>query len=70
VIEDCCQSFGARINGKQTGAIGDSAGYSFFPSKTWALFGDGGLVVTNSDETAAKSNNCVITVRMCVITMM
>lgn len=54
LIEDCCQSFGASINGKQTGAIGDSAGYSFFPSKNLGAFGDGGLVVTNSDETAKK----------------
>jgi dTDP-4-amino-4,6-dideoxygalactose transaminase len=54
LIEDCCQSFGAAINGKQTGSIGHSAGYSFFPSKNLGAFGDGGLVVTNSDETAAK----------------
>jgi dTDP-4-amino-4,6-dideoxygalactose transaminase len=54
LIEDCCQSFGASINGKQTGSIGHSAGYSFFPSKNLGAFGDGGLVVTNSDETAAK----------------
>ena len=52
LIEDCAQSFGAEINGKQTGSIGHAAGYSFFPSKNLGAFGDGGLVATNSDETA------------------
>jgi len=54
LIEDCCQSFGATINGKQTGAIGHAAGFSFFPSKNLGAFGDGGLVVTNSDDTAKQ----------------
>lgn len=54
LIEDCCQSFGATIDGKQSGSIGHAAGFSFFPSKNLGAFGDGGLVVTNSDESAAK----------------
>lgn len=54
LIEDCAQSFGARINGRQTGSIGHAAGFSFFPSKNLGAFGDGGLVTTQSDETAAK----------------
>ena len=54
MIEDCAQSFGATLGGRQTGSIGISAGYSFFPSKNLGAFGDGGLVVTHSDEVAAK----------------
>ncbi len=54
LIEDCAQSFGASIDGRQTGSIGDAAGYSFFPSKNLGAFGDGGLVGTNSDASADR----------------
>lgn len=54
LIEDCAQSFGATINGQQTGSMGHASGYSFFPSKNLGAFGDGGLVVTHSDETAKQ----------------
>ncbi len=54
LIEDCAQSFGASLQGKQTGSFGDASGFSFFPSKNLGAFGDGGLVVTNSDDTAKK----------------
>jgi len=52
LIEDCAQSFGATLGGRQTGAIGDVAAFSFFPSKNLGCFGDGGMVTTQSDALA------------------
>jgi dTDP-4-amino-4,6-dideoxygalactose transaminase len=52
LVEDCAQSFGARIGGIQTGAMGDVAAFSFFPSKNLGCFGDGGMITTQSDDMA------------------
>lgn len=54
LVEDCAQSFGATVQGRQTGSLGSAAGFSFFPSKNLGCYGDGGLVATQSDEVAAK----------------
>jgi dTDP-4-amino-4,6-dideoxygalactose transaminase len=54
IVEDCAQSFGASIQGKQTGSFGMSAGFSFFPSKNLGCYGDGGLVTTHSDSIAEQ----------------
>ncbi len=54
VIEDAAQSHGARYKGKRTGALGDAAGFSFYPGKNLGAFGDGGAVVTNDDNIAEK----------------
>ncbi len=52
MIEDCAQSFDAKIEGEVTGSIGLSGCHSFFPSKNLGCFGDGGMVTTNNDDIA------------------
>lgn len=54
VIEDAAQSFGALYKGKQTGSLSDAGCLSFFPTKNLGGAGDGGAVLTSSDELAEK----------------
>lgn len=52
VIEDCAQSYGAKIGESATGGIGLAGCHSFFPSKNLGCYGDGGMVTTNDDAIA------------------
>ncbi|MDO9559793.1 MAG: DegT/DnrJ/EryC1/StrS family aminotransferase [Syntrophales bacterium] len=54
IIEDCAQAFGAEHHGKKVGAFGDCGCFSFFPSKNLAGYGDGGMIVTDDEQTAKK----------------
>ncbi|MDH5659952.1 MAG: DegT/DnrJ/EryC1/StrS family aminotransferase [Gammaproteobacteria bacterium] len=54
VIEDCAQSYGAKIGDDVTGGIGLVGCHSFFPSKNLGCYGDGGMVTTNDDTIAEQ----------------
>ena len=54
VIEDACQAVSASINGKPVGSFGVSGCFSLHPLKNLNVWGDGGVVTTDSDELAEK----------------
>jgi len=54
VIEDACQSHGSEYKGKRVGSLGDIACFSFYPTKSLGGFGDGGMVISNSQEIYEK----------------
>ena len=50
VIEDCAQSHGATYKNKKAGSIGDAGCYSFYPTKIFGAYGDGGFITTNDEK--------------------
>ncbi|MGX1885248.1 DegT/DnrJ/EryC1/StrS family aminotransferase [Streptomyces sp. NPDC055287] len=53
LVEDCAQAHGARHHGRIAGSMGDAAAFSFYPTKVLGAYGDGGAVLTNSDDADA-----------------
>jgi dTDP-3-amino-3,4,6-trideoxy-alpha-D-glucose transaminase len=52
MLEDCAQA--AAWCGRKVGGFGRASVFSFYPSKNLTVMGDGGAVVTDDDEIAAR----------------
>jgi dTDP-3-amino-3,4,6-trideoxy-alpha-D-glucose transaminase len=54
VIEDTAQAHGADYRGQRVGSVGDVGCFSFYPTKNLGGWGDGGAIVTDDEQIAAR----------------
>jgi dTDP-4-amino-4,6-dideoxygalactose transaminase len=57
LVEDAAQAHGAKYRGKVVGAFGDISCFSFYPTKNLGACGEGGALVTNHDQLAARAKS-------------
>jgi perosamine synthetase len=53
VVEDCAESHGATVRGRQTGSFGVLSCFSFYANKVITT-GEGGMVLTDDDDLATR----------------
>jgi perosamine synthetase len=51
IIEDACEALGAEYKGRHVGMFGDIGVFAFYPNKQMTT-GEGGMIVTNDEQTA------------------
>lgn len=51
IIEDACEAIGAEYKDQKAGTFGEAAVFAFYPNKQMTT-GEGGIIVTSSDEVA------------------
>ena len=54
LLEDCAQAHGAVWQGRKVGSFGRAGALSFYPSKNLTVMGDGGILVTDDSDVAAR----------------
>ncbi len=54
VVEDSCCAISAKINGKHAGTFGAAGAFSVHPLKNLNVWGDGGFIVTDSEDVYNK----------------
>ena len=57
LVEDACQSHGAKYKGKTVGTFGEMSAFSFYPGKNLGAFGEGGALVTNNEAYAKRARS-------------
>ena len=53
-VEDCAQALGAKSNEQSVGTFGDIGCFSFHSQKNLTTLGEGGMIVTSTDDFADK----------------
>lgn len=54
IIEDACEALGTELQGRKVGTFGDAGLFAFYPNKQITT-GEGGVMVTSSEEIASQA---------------
>src|SRR5262245_60760251 len=57
LVEDAAQAHGAKYRGKTVGTFGAMSCFSFYPGKNLGAYGEGGSLVTDSADFAARARS-------------